>query len=187
MSSPRGDFASCGSWVGRERNVCCGHRSLSEGQEHVAQSAMRQPACCRDGHALKNATHGCLLPGVCTTSSGSSRRCPQSVVMLRGVMLALCVCLVSSVTSSTANLEVVTPFRMHLQYAPALFGAIVLPPGRVVADLQYAGDACQTLLGSYAVRGKVALVDRGKCSFVQKVSFACRLPSSPATHELTAV
>jgi len=48
-------------------------------------------------------------------------------------------------------------------------GTIVLPPGRVTADLQFAGDACEALLGTYSVRGKVALVDRGRCSFVQKV------------------
>ena len=51
-------------------------------------------------------------------------------------------------------------------------GTIVLPPGRVTADLQFAGDACEALLGTYSVRGKVALVDRGRCSFVQKVCAA---------------
>ena len=76
------------------------------------------------------------------------------------------------VTPSAAHLEIVEPFRLHLHYAPAWFGTIVLPPGRVTAELQYAGDACETLLGRFAVRGKVVLVDRGRCSFVQKAVHA---------------
>jgi hypothetical protein len=85
------------------------------------------------------------------------------------------------VTPNIGHLEVVAPFRFQLMYSPAWFGTIVLPPGRVTADLQYAGDACETLLGTYAVRGKVALVDRGKCSFVQKVSLpAARRQLAPS-------
>lgn len=91
--------------------------------------------------------------------------------VLRGlVLVVVCFCMGMCVTPNIGHLEVVAPFRFQLMYSPAWFGTIVLPPGRVTADLQYAGDACETLLGTYAVRGKVALVDRGKCSFVQKVS-----------------
>jgi len=88
---------------------------------------------------------------------------------LQGLVLAVAAWVGACVTPNIGHLEIVAPFRFQLMYSPAWFGTIVLPPGRVTADLQYAGDACETLLGSYAVRGKVALVDRGKCSFVQKV------------------
>ena len=95
----------------------------------------------------------------------------QRAYVLRGlVLVVLCFCMGMCVTPNIGHLEVVAPCRFQLMYSPAWFGTIVLPPGRVTADLQYAGDACETLLGTYAVRGKVALVDRGKCSFVQKVS-----------------
>ena len=88
---------------------------------------------------------------------------------MQGLVLAVASWVGACVTPNIGHLEVVAPFRFQLMYSPAWFGTIVLPPGRVTADLQYAGDACETLLGTYAVRGKVALVDRGKCSFVQKV------------------
>jgi len=96
------------------------------------------------------------------------------------LLLALSVWAVACVTPAVHHLEVVWPFRFQLQYAPAWFGTIVLPPGRVTAELQYAGDACDTLLGRYPVRGKVALIDRGKCSFVQKVRI--RDTHSPSAH-----
>ena len=87
----------------------------------------------------------------------------------RACILLTLSCIGYCVTPTIAHLEIVFPYRFQLHYAPAWFGAIVLPPGRLTAEVQYAGDACETLLGSYAVRQKIALVDRGKCSFVQKV------------------
>lgn len=74
-----------------------------------------------------------------------------------------------SITPYRAQLEVVYPFRYALRYAPAWFGNIVLPPGRVQAKVTYVGDACESLVGRTPVRNTLALVDRGRCSFIQKV------------------
>ncbi len=85
-----------------------------------------------------------------------------------------------------APLEVVSPARYPITYAPAWFGAIVLPPGRYTADVQYAGDACDSLLGRIAVRGKIALVDRGKCSFLHKVLLAHFLDNQSTSSKCTS-
>eukprot|EP00287_Rhodomonas_sp_CCMP768_P004171 CAMPEP_0196730580 /NCGR_PEP_ID=MMETSP1091-20130531/10604_1 /TAXON_ID=302021 /ORGANISM="Rhodomonas sp., Strain CCMP768" /LENGTH=170 /DNA_ID=CAMNT_0042073611 /DNA_START=143 /DNA_END=655 /DNA_ORIENTATION=+ len=74
----------------------------------------------------------------------------------------------SSITPSTVQLEVVFPFRYPLRFAPAWFGNIVLPPDRVQAKVAYGGDACESLVGRVSVRNMLVLVDRGKCSFIQK-------------------
>jgi hypothetical protein len=89
---------------------------------------------------------------------------PLIVVAIMLLLLRSCSC-----KYPEAALEVLHPSRYQLPYAPAWFGAIVLPASKIVADMQYVGDACECLLGRIAVRGRVALVDRGKCSFLQKV------------------
>ena len=136
---------------------------------------------------------------VCTVHPASRRRrivyglWSRRAFLLHVLLLTLSAWMGACVTPSIALLEIVSPFRFQLQYAPAWFGTIVLPPGRVTAELQYAGDACETLLGSYPVRGKVALVDRGKCSFVQKVIIyvmqlvhtMCALKYAPAASRRT--
>ena len=94
------------------------------------------------------------------------KSCVRTLLLL--FMAGLCNC-----KYPEPSLEVLEPLRYHLSYAPAWFGSIVLPPERVIAEVQYAGDACDCLLGRVAVRGKIALVDRGKCSFLQKVRSMC--------------
>jgi hypothetical protein len=89
--------------------------------------------------------------------------------LLISVLLLLLLLLPTCTATSRAVLEVVYPYRKTLAFAPAWFGTMVLPPGRAMLEVQYAGDACESLLGRIPVRDKVMLVDRGKCSFLQKV------------------
>ena len=91
-------------------------------------------------------------------------------VLKAAVVCALFAVSCFSVTTTTSPLEVVYPFRYSLPYAPAWFGRIVLPPDRVQAKVTYGGDACESLLGRTPVRNTLVLVDRGRCSFIQKVS-----------------
>lgn len=83
--------------------------------------------------------------------------------------MLFCLCTFCFAKYPEPPLEVLHPSRYQLAYAPAWFGAIVLPAGKIAAEVQPVGDACECLLGRIAVRGKVALADRGKCSFLQKV------------------
>ncbi|EKX41472.1 hypothetical protein GUITHDRAFT_112443 [Guillardia theta CCMP2712] len=80
--------------------------------------------------------------------------------------------LVNTASPTIGLLQVSSPFRKALHFAPAWFGAVVLPTGRTTAEVQYAGDACQCLVGRVSVRNKIALVDRGQCSFLQKAIHA---------------
>jgi hypothetical protein len=58
--------------------------------------------------------------------------------------------------------------------------------GRISAEVVYVGDACESFVGRISVRDKIALVDRGKCSFLQKVRDA-HSPSYPSHCSLNRV
>jgi len=158
------------------------HEGLTTGQEMSANERLPQNICASRGRG--EAASPSAGEAHRRTGRGWLRGNAQSqrAYVLRGLLLAVVFfCMGMCVTPNIGHLEVVAPFRFQLMYSPAWFGTIVLPPGRVTADLQYAGDACETLLGTYAVRGKVVMVDRGKCSFVQKVSLpAARRQLAPS-------
>ncbi|KAJ1493905.1 hypothetical protein T484DRAFT_1878530 [Baffinella frigidus] len=67
------------------------------------------------------------------------------------VALALAAARVVGIAAGPPLLEIVSPFRYTLQY-----------------DVRYVGDACESFVGKISARDTAALVDRGKCSFVQK-------------------
>ena len=75
----------------------------------------------------------------------------------------------SGIGAGVPLLQVSWPFRKSMRFAPAWFGAMVLPAGRAKAPVVYVGDACESFVGRISVRDKIVLADRGNCSFVEKV------------------
>jgi subtilisin family serine protease len=84
---------------------------------------------------------------------------------------------------STANLndfagavQIISPPSVAGFYVapPAVFGTQLSTSGPIVDSLVYAGpnDACDTLTNPTAVAGRIALIDRGTCLFVEKVQRA---------------
>jgi hypothetical protein len=96
----------------------------------------------------------------------------RSILALGMLLILILSLLGTTLAVARPVLQVVYPYRRILPFAPAWFGTMVLPAGKATLEVQYAGDACESLLGRIAVRDKVVLVDRGKCSFLQKVGVA---------------
>merc|ERR1711871_1734486 len=97
-------------------------------------------------------------------------RMESAPVLLRFLFALLCTAYAAGADAPafSKGLRIVSPYHHILDYSPAHFGTILLSPGYQEYDLKYVGRACESFVGTVSVRGKAVLVDRGKCTFVQK-------------------